>query len=112
MSALSPPSLHPPTPPIHIPYPVFGVHLVDYRNSPGLTFLRSRPTCQSPAPPRPSRVWASRLPPTWGGPAPCPRSQPVVAHDRVQAAFTVLELPAADHVDGVESLSQAEEAAR
>lgn len=47
--------------------------------------------------------------PRWPHPA---NSQPVVAQDRVQAVFAVLELPAADHVDGVESLAQAEEAAR
>lgn len=37
--------------------------------------------------------------------------QPVIAQDRVQAVLAVLELPATDHVDGVESLPQAEEAA-
>lgn len=59
-----------------------------------------------PAPPRPAPPPGSLAPPR------SPHSLSVVAQDGVQALLVVLELSAADHVDGVKSLSQSEEAAR
>ena len=80
-----------PTPPRLAPPPALGSRPAP---GPGLSLTPPRPAPGSLASPR------------------NPHSQSVVAHDRVQALLVVLELSAANHVDGVKSLSQAEEAAR